>query len=144
MKTWAKTVALAAVLALSACGLDGDVGVTPDIDEEAVAKVQEAVEEWRYGRSRSVKPGFEHLYEHTSWHRGVDPDKDEERIRRFAKGIPPSWSETCCGMPPSLWPGNPIALNDAEIELLLARMRAKKAADPSYGAWHPAPKDPGS
>ena len=153
LKTWTRTVALAAVLALPACGQDGDVGVTPDINEEAVAKVQEAVEEWRYHRSMSVKPGFEHLYEHAAWHRGVDPDLDEERIRRFAKGIyaPSSWQDVHpdtiqkydigVELAPTY---NPISLNDAEIELLVARMRAKKAADPSYGAWHPVPKDPGS
>lgn len=141
MKRWTETLTLAAltaVLTLAACG-PGNVGsVTPDIDEEAVAKVQAEVEQWRY-----MNPVTD---------RGIDPDLDEKEIRDYAKGHDPS--ERCNGveLPPACiedeW-FNPIPLNEAEIELLLDRLRAEKARHPQDlkgwgpdGRFHPHLWDP--
>lgn len=137
MKTWTETLTLAALVAvlttLAACG-PGVGNVTPDIDEEAVAKVQAGLEHWRYANPVAD--------------RGVDPDLDEKEIRDYAKGHDPS--EMCISggeLPP--WrrnpPGciqeewhNPIPLNEAEIELLLDRMRAEKARNPQdLEGWGP-------
>ena len=120
MKTWTETLALAAlasVLTLAACG-PGDIGnVTPDIDEEAVATVQAEVEGWIFAKSTSVHPSSG-LPQPPVEQRRTDPDLDEEAIRDYAKGNDPS---------SGAW-HNPIPLNEAEIDFLLDRMRAKKAA----------------
>ena len=119
MKTWTETLtlaALAAVLTLAACG-PGNVGnVTPDIDEDAVAKVQADVQGWIFAKSTSVHPSSG-LPQPPVEQRGVDPDLDEEKIREYANGNPS----------PGPW-HNPISLNDAEIDILLDRLQAKKAA----------------
>ncbi len=117
MKTWTETLTLAALAAvlttLAACG-PGVGNVTPDIDEEAVAKVQAGVEHWRFANPVTD--------------RGVDPDLDEKAIRDYAKGNDPSEGH---------W-YNPIPLNEAEIELLLDRMREEKARNPQdLKGWGP-------
>ena len=128
MKTWTETLTLAALAAvlttLAACG-PGVGNVTPDIDEEAVANVQAGMEHWGFANPVAD--------------RGVDPDLDEKEIRDYAKGHDPS--ERCNGgeLPPypcipEEW-HNPIPLNEAEIELLLDRMRAEKARNPQDLEW---------
>ena len=116
MKTWTETLTLAALavlFTLAACG-PGNVGnVTPDIDEEAVATVQAEVEGWIIARTTPSFGPPQPIQQRTA-----DPDIDEEKIRDYAKGNDPS---------AGLW-YNPIPLNEAEIEFLLDRMRAKKAA----------------
>ena len=135
MKTWTETLALAAlasVLTLAACG-PGDVGsITPDIDEEAVATVQAEVEGWRLASSKSVNPRSG-LPQPPGEYRRVDPDLDEESIRRFAAhGEDERTLRFLAAMAQrkGVAPPEPfrVRLNDAETDLLLDRMRAKKAA----------------
>ncbi len=125
MNTWTGThtvAALAAVLTLAACGPGDGGNMTPDIDEEAVARVQAEVETWIIAGSAAVVPSSG-LPDIPVEQRRADPDLDEKEIRDYAKGNDPSSGE---------W-HNPIPLNEAEIEFLLDRMRAKKAAQKEPG-----------
>lgn len=126
MKTWTETLTLAALavlFTLAACGPEDVGNVTPDIDEEAVATVQAELEEMLVGRSYSVKPGFRttQLMERLERlerleQRRIDPDLDEESIRQYAR-------DETTRFPSS----SRVRLNEAETDLLLERMRAKKA-----------------
>ena len=125
MKTWTETLtvaALAVLFTLAACGPEDVGNVTPDIDEEAVATVQAELEAMLVGRSYSVKPSFRttQLMERLERlerleQRRIDPDLDEESIRQYAR-------DETTRFPSS----SRVRLNEAETDLLLERMRAKK------------------
>lgn len=109
-------VLLAGVVTLAACKSGEAVGLTPDIDDEAVAKVQADMPTWIEARSRTVLPSSglpQPPVEILGY--GPDPDEDEAWIRRYASGGTSMFGHA-----------SPVVLNEAEIDLLLERMRSAK------------------
>ena len=138
MKTWTETLTLAALavlFTLAACADDGAVTLDPEIDEEAVAGVQAYLENSIASRTSYASPWSGLPQPPVDPGRRIDPDLDEEKIRKFAVHGEDERSRRWRIIRAQMdfdewdWPDPPdVRLNEAEIDLLLDRMRAAKAA----------------